>query len=52
MAGHNLDEEELEAIVEQTFRDVDLNKDNLIDFEEFSSVMLRSDSLRNMSIVF
>jgi Ca2+-binding EF-hand superfamily protein len=52
MAGHNLEEDELVAIVDQTFKDADVNRDNLIDFEEFSSAMMRSDSIRNMSITF
>ena len=38
MAGPNLEEEELMTIVEQTFRDADLNRDGLLDFEEFSTV--------------
>lgn len=38
MAGPNLEEEELMTLVEQTFRDADLNRDGLLDFEEFSTV--------------
>lgn len=38
MAGQSLLDDELAAIVDQTFAVSDLNKDGVIDFEEFSKV--------------
>lgn len=44
MVGHNLEEEELQAIVEQTFLAADINGDGAIDFNEFKSVCRPRDS--------
>lgn len=39
MAGDEIDKEELDSIIEQTFQELDLNGDGRIDIDEFSLVL-------------
>lgn len=39
MAGDEIDKEELDSIIDQTFQELDLNGDGRIDIDEFSLVL-------------
>jgi hypothetical protein len=46
------EEEELEILVRQTFKDADQNCDGFIDNDEFVSAMNRTEVLHNMTFDF
>ena len=52
MVGANISEEQLLSIAERTIMEADTNKDNLISFEEFKTVLERTDVEQKMSIRF
>jgi len=52
MVGANIGEEQLVSIAERTIMEADVDKDNLISFEEFKKVLERTDVEQKMSIRF
>ena len=50
--GANIGEEQLVSIAERTIMEADVDKDNLISFEEFKKVLERTDVEQKMSIRF
>lgn len=50
--GAQEDEEELDLLVKETFRDADQNNDGFIDNEEFLLAMNRTEVLNNMTFDF
>ena len=51
-AHAHLSEEQLMSIAEQTLKEADENKDNLISFEDFCQVLKRLDIEQKMSMRF
>ena len=51
-ANAHLSEEQLMSIAEQTLKEADENKDNLISFEDFCQVLKRLDIEQKMSMRF
>merc|ERR1712176_167218 len=52
MVGSNISTEQLISIAERTIMEADLDKDDLISFEEFAKVLERTDVEQKMSIRF
>merc|ERR1712213_83425 len=52
MVGNNISTEQLISIAERTIHEADLDKDDLISFEEFAKVLERTDVEQKMSIRF
>merc|ERR1711951_206322 len=52
MVGNNISTEQLISIAERTIMEADLDKDDLISFEEFAKVLERTDVEQKMSIRF
>lgn len=52
MVGANISTEQLISIAERTILEADLDKDDLISFEEFAQVLERTDVEQKMSIRF
>eukprot|EP00091_Calanus_sinicus_P022310 TRINITY_DN7003_c0_g1_i1.p1 TRINITY_DN7003_c0_g1~~TRINITY_DN7003_c0_g1_i1.p1 ORF type:complete len:195 (+),score=66.05 TRINITY_DN7003_c0_g1_i1:220-804(+) len=52
MVGQNISTEQLISIAERTIMEADLDKDDLISFEEFAQVLERTDVEQKMSIRF
>merc|ERR1712007_204901 len=52
MVGANISPEQLISIAERTIQEADVDKDNLISFEEFAQVLERTDVEQKMSIRF
>jgi len=52
MVGNNISTEQLISIAERTIQEADVDKDNLISFEEFAQVLERTDVEQKMSIRF
>jgi len=52
MVGANIGEEQLVSIAERTIMEADVDKDNLISFDEFKKVLERTDVEQKMSIRF
>merc|ERR1712179_345905 len=52
MVGQNICPEQLVSIAERTIMEADLDKDNLISFEEFAKVLEKTDVEQKMSIRF
>merc|ERR1711990_738213 len=52
MVGQNISTEQLVSIAERTIMEADLDKDDLISFEEFAKVLERTDVEQKMSIRF
>jgi calcineurin B family protein 1 len=52
MVGANISEDQLISIAERTIMEADVDKDNLISFEEFKKVLERTDVEQKMSIRF
>merc|ERR1711971_1040131 len=52
MVGNNISTEQLISIAERTIQEADVDKDNLISFEEFAQVLARTDVEQKMSIRF
>ncbi|TRY73369.1 hypothetical protein TCAL_01567 [Tigriopus californicus] len=52
MVGANISEDQLISIAERTIMEADLDKDNLISFDEFKNVLERTDVEQKMSIRF
>ena len=52
MVGANIGKEQLVSIAERTIMEADVDKDNLISFEEFKKVLERTDVEQKMSIRF
>ena len=50
--GANIGEEQLVSIAERTIMEADVDKDNLISFDEFKKVLERTDVEQKMSIRF
>merc|ERR1712223_9084 len=50
--GNNISTEQLISIAERTIQEADVDKDNLISFEEFAQVLERTDVEQKMSIRF
>merc|ERR1711911_234985 len=50
MVGSNISTEQLISIAERTIMEADLDKDDLISFEEFAKVLERTDVEQKMSI--
>merc|ERR1712203_650326 len=52
MVGSNISTEQLISIAERTIMEADMDKDDLISFEEFAKVLERTDVEQKMSIRF
>merc|ERR1712086_747446 len=52
MVGQNISTEQLISIAERTIMEADLDKDDLISFEEFAQVLEKTDVEQKMSIRF
>jgi len=52
MVGQNISTEQLVSIAERTIMEADLDKDDLISFEEFAHVLEKTDVEQKMSIRF
>lgn len=52
MVGANISEDQLISIAERTIMEADTDKDNLISFDEFKTVLERTDVEQKMSIRF
>merc|ERR1712243_57020 len=52
MVGQNISTEQLVSIAERTIMEADLDKDDLISFEEFTHVLEKTDVEQKMSIRF
>ena len=52
MVGANISPQQLVSIADRTIMEADLDKDNLISFEEFARVLEKTDVEQKMSIRF
>ena len=52
MVGANISPQQLVSIAERTIMEADLDKDDLISFEEFAKVLDETDVEQKMSIRF
>ena len=52
MVGANISPQQLVSIAERTIMEADLDKDDLISFEEFAKVLDKTDVEQKMSIRF
>lgn len=52
MVGANISEEQLTSIAERTILEADLDKDQMISFDEFYKALSRTDVEQKMSIRF